>query len=1051
MVHLKKILKLGGFADIGERLQYFGFARKTMPPDTPHDENKTRWRVNNLGQKVEDAGTPGGEIREKYIHAIENTPDEVARTDIVRAVGVMAEKGDEEAGKYLLGLLKTDRSPQVRKTILTKMGFAFKAQVGPFSKIVLAGIRYSVADDESALRGMTVDLLNAASKQVDEHDLNASIKPQNRRTCFLSRDAAWAHVKGIAQAINSSTLILGLVDMMAHAVLPVRMTCWEVLGGKDATATTGRCRELEQRLYRRKLALARCSADVLRCQQKVEDAFEEAMEQSRDAMAKKMRQEQDRGVELHADSSFVTKFQKDLVNTDPAYVAAVQECKELKAQYQSIFEDIAADDEAYQRVKEELKKEILSKIGYLLQDDSPPIAITNKLLGKGGNNSWYIRRTVVRMIGPLAEAGDATATELLIQTLSDRSPYVRRTVVRALKQARWAERERAIARATATAIEGTGEGTSGDLKKNVTFQGMTLVAEDPDKEAAHSLPASPVWSPLEPNVKELSEEGVSGVAKQTPEEKRLLQKMRLRKRAEMDAKARLHSLNIKEFGTKEVVELIESMRMHFMENTDAYKRAARQQSVNGEFMLTATDEELKKVLGMTLRKERTMLRVTMKDKMAQFARETDPAQIAEADKQKLLEAANDAAAQIKALRKEVLDEEAVKKSHIKQAMKQDSYMFGGNEGLGCVLFKDAEGNVIFKRVLPCDGSISEGDVLLKVERTSVQGKSLVEVMHLLTSYGQMCPCVVRLASQKQRLEDLRKRRQEWEEQANSSKKKKEADMEPPPSDLLRTVNVTCQPPPFKEEYIESIGLDIEVYQGDATRSLQMMTVLHRNGFSEHLTPILLDGVKQLLDLAAKHKDPAWVKAIGITDEEHDRFMDLLKRLALRFKLKDPRPEVKSEERREHAHMVWRYMQGVTAGEKIQYTCKYRSQDASATLEDFRITGRTQRQLQRECVGQKFIVLWHERLNIMVEFVHSSTGTFRLSIPRQRHARRLGQSRQVTEGEGGERTRSWSGDALRRATSGASARSKEQDRTVTGGGRKEVVACFSNGRDRKSVV
>lgn len=234
--------------------------RFPQPPDTPHDENKTRWRVNNLGQKVEDAGTPGGEIREKYIHAIENTPDEVARTDIVRAVGVMAEKGDEEAGKYLLGLLKTDRSPQVRKTILTKMGFAFKAQVGPFSKIVLAGIRYSVADDESALRGMTVDLLNAASKQVDEHDLNASIKPQNRRTCFLSRDAAWAHVKGIAQAINSSTLILGLVDMMAHAVLPVRMTCWEVLGGKDATATTGRCRELEQRLYRRKLALARCSA-----------------------------------------------------------------------------------------------------------------------------------------------------------------------------------------------------------------------------------------------------------------------------------------------------------------------------------------------------------------------------------------------------------------------------------------------------------------------------------------------------------------------------------------------------------------------------------------------------------------------------------------------------------------------------------------------------------------------------------------------------------------------------------------------------------------------
>ena len=79
-------------------------------------------------------------------------------------------------------------------------------------------------------------------------------------------------------------------------------------------------------------------------------------------------------------------------------------------------------------------------------------------------------------------------------------------------------------------------------------------------------------------------------------------------------------------------------------------------------------------------------------------------------------------------------------------------MFGGSGGLSCVLFKDAEGNAIFKRVLPLGGVISEGDILLKIEKTPTKGKSLVEVMHLLTSYGQMCPCVVRMASQKQRLE-----------------------------------------------------------------------------------------------------------------------------------------------------------------------------------------------------------------------------------------------------------------------------------------------------------
>lgn len=63
---------------------------------------------------------------------------------------------------------------------------------------------------------------------------------------------------------------------------------------------------------------------------------------------------------------------------------------------------------------------------------------------------------------------------------------------------------------------------------------------------------------------------------------------------------------------------------------------------------------------------------------------------------------------------------------------------------------------------------------------------------------------------------------------------------------------------------------MEVYQGDATRLLQLMTVLQRSGFSEYLEAILLDGVQQPVDLAAKHKCPEWLETIGVTSSEQAR-------------------------------------------------------------------------------------------------------------------------------------------------------------------------------------
>ena len=54
----------------------------------------------------------------------------------------------------------------------------------------------------------------------------------------------------------------------------------------------------------------------------------------------------------------------------------------------------------------------------------------------------YVRRCLVRILEPMAVAGNENAVQLLEKAKNDRSAYVRRTVKRSLKAVWLAERER---------------------------------------------------------------------------------------------------------------------------------------------------------------------------------------------------------------------------------------------------------------------------------------------------------------------------------------------------------------------------------------------------------------------------------------------------------------------------------------------------------------------------------------------------------------------------------------------------------------------------------
>jgi hypothetical protein len=321
---------------------------------------------------------------------------------------------------------------------------------------------------------------------------------------------------------------------------------------------------------------------------------------------------------------------------------------------------------------------------------------------------------------------------------------------------------------------------------------------------------------------------------------------------------------------------------------------------------------------------------------------------------------------------------------IKSAYHFDNYAYGNATGLGSMLHRDDRGSIIFRRVIPCGGIVNDNDTLIKIGSTPVEGLTLVEVKGLFQSAGELAPCLVRLTSEKDRMKAIEENAADLANAALAGagqskdsvlKKKKAKNAEfQAPIDLLRTVHITCQPPPFRDEYLESIGLDVEIYQGDATRSLQVMTFLQRNGFSQLLSKCLVDlHVKKLVQLAERYNDDAWIQSVGIKNKaERLKFKKMLERLAFRYGIRDHVPKINQEDTRPDAHKNWVFITGQVNATQQQHCSHYRTSDVSQNISEFRQLGRTPIILTTASGGMEYTMCWNPDLKIAVELTHASS-------------------------------------------------------------------------------
>ena len=273
MKRLGKLFRLGGFGEGG----IDGFARKFLPPDSPNDGTKQRWKINALGQKVPDQGSTPSEIRNQFVEALNSTSSEatIDRENYLRALGLLAEKGDAEAAEVLL-LYIEDANDNIRQTAINNLSFVANRPSHPISKKVLERIASSLADPERSIRETIIDIHEKSNLARDISDVETEIQPAHRQDILNARTAAWKQVRDYAIALNAhSKLLLGLLALVSHPVLPVRISTWELLRRSSSDIAGSRIHQI---------VLLECQASEHRLREAAR-AFQPAMRAGEDAEA----------------------------------------------------------------------------------------------------------------------------------------------------------------------------------------------------------------------------------------------------------------------------------------------------------------------------------------------------------------------------------------------------------------------------------------------------------------------------------------------------------------------------------------------------------------------------------------------------------------------------------------------------------------------------------------------------------------------------------------------------------------------------------------------
>ena len=166
MSRLAKFL-LGGFGDGG----LDGFARKLLPPESSHDGSKQRWKVNALGQKVPEV------IQKQYEEILNHAnPDPDEKQTYLRALGLLAEKGDTDAADTLKQHLE-DENAYVQLPALNNLSGVAKIPTHVRSKKILDRLFSSLTDSEPSILMKEIEIYEESNILRDSSEVSSETLP----------------------------------------------------------------------------------------------------------------------------------------------------------------------------------------------------------------------------------------------------------------------------------------------------------------------------------------------------------------------------------------------------------------------------------------------------------------------------------------------------------------------------------------------------------------------------------------------------------------------------------------------------------------------------------------------------------------------------------------------------------------------------------------------------------------------------------------------------------------------------------------------------------
>lgn len=574
-----------------------------------------------------------------------------------------------------------------------------------------------------------------------------------RAETLKSRNAAWAEVVELSQALRNRAFVNVVLDFLTNDVLPVRMGMWEAVSAASPVKNLNECVQEEARLQEMVVAHRQKRAKHAEVSQALSARHEIVMDGARERLRLEMQEQERLGVVF--DDFLVRELQTKVfdaaVREDEEERLIREEEEAARGAVEEAMVDLQRTKESHSILASSVEETFLGIIMCVIKMDSQgggPADIVNKRMRYMQSGNWFIRRAAMRSLFPLTEMGDARALAMVAQGKKDSSPYVRRAANRQLIRVRRMVVEK--------------ERHEQELRMGIHKSVPQRVAEPPaspiwpDSPAEHKQSSSPnapakqatrpqtTVTITQPELQEAPDEGLADNLssllaapehKTTLEEERAAKKEKKKEMLMVQEAERIRLLDINNLSTEELVsffnQLRDKMEPRLIDNACA---TIRTQGLTGAMVSGYSDSDWKQ-MGFALNTARSTLVKALEGMKKELFEATDPgALLASADAARM-EASRRAAEELAHFSRLKQKDKVAAQSRLRAALRADAFMYGGSSGLRCVLFRDQAHNMYLKSVKPCGGVVNESDVLIKVGDKEVQGMSLLQVIQITFSFS----------------------------------------------------------------------------------------------------------------------------------------------------------------------------------------------------------------------------------------------------------------------------------------------------------------------------